>query len=101
MCGGAGCGSIDMNLITPTVVGDVPDDAKSSAYCCTTGVDARDVICGTGDGQAYPPCFIPVGESSGWPAYCIWHRSNLSFCCWEAVVIGSRKYSRKNILRNR
>ncbi|CAN0222174.1 unnamed protein product [Ectocarpus sp. 6 AP-2014] len=30
-CGGAGCGSIDMALVAPTVVGDVPEHAKSSA----------------------------------------------------------------------
>ncbi|CAM9725557.1 unnamed protein product, partial [Ectocarpus sp. 6 AP-2014] len=62
MCGGSGCGSVDMNLVAPTVEGDVPIDAKSGDYCCTSGVDTRDVTCGTGTGddEGYPPCFIPA-----------------------------------------
>ncbi|CAM9534876.1 unnamed protein product, partial [Ectocarpus fasciculatus] len=62
MCGGPGCGSIDMNLVAPTVEGDVPVDAKSGDYCCTSGVDIRDVTCGTGADEGYPPCLIPAGE---------------------------------------
>ncbi|CAM9927980.1 unnamed protein product, partial [Ectocarpus fasciculatus] len=60
MCGGIGCGSIDMALVAPTVKGDVPAHAKSSAYCCTSGVDDMGVTCGTGEEEGYPPCLIPA-----------------------------------------
>ncbi|CAM9220224.1 unnamed protein product, partial [Ectocarpus sp. 8 AP-2014] len=60
MCGGAGCGSIDMTLVAPTVKGDVPEHAKSSAYCCTSGVDDMGIRCGTGKGEGSPPCLIPA-----------------------------------------
>eukprot|EP00752_Nemacystus_decipiens_P009205 g8221.t1 len=60
MCGGTGCGKIDMIVIAPTVYGGVPDDAKAGDYCCLSGVDERNVVCGTGDPVAHPPCIVPA-----------------------------------------
>lgn len=63
MCGGEGCGKVDMALVAASVFGGVPEGAKAGDYCCLSGVDARDVVCGTGTGDAmvYPPCFVPAG----------------------------------------
>ncbi len=71
MCGGNGCGSRDMNAVAATVPGGVPVGAKSSEYCCNSGVDERKVTCGTGEGQGYPPCFIEFGEYTycGFPCF--------------------------------
>lgn len=61
LCGGPGCGSVDMRLVAPTVDGVVPEGATSGDYCCNSGIDARAVTCGTGDPVVYPPCFVPAG----------------------------------------
>lgn len=99
ICGGVGCGSLDMALVVPTVKGDVPEHAKSSAYCCTSGVDDKVVICGTEEEEGYPPCLIPAPSfeilKSGMITHFGRRRPGRLFCCCvllvseEAVVFGS------------
>lgn len=57
MCGGDGCGSVDIRYVEETL-GALPDNAKASDYCCTKAFSMQTPLCGEGDSTS-TPCLIP------------------------------------------